>query len=560
MALNPLIFISATSTDLASARDLVAKILTMLGYTPIWQDIAGTDSGRLQEVLRTRINPCAAMIQLVGQRFGAEPPTPDPKFGRISYTQYEALYAESIGKQVTYIFLRPDFPTDPCEPEASELAGLQATYRSSLKDRGVLRHPASSEVELENRILRIRDELARIRAKMERDRRYLQAAGIIGLVFLGLIGWEVWHLRQATQNQGSVVEHIDAGVQQILSLPAPERADRLADSLASASAGDLVLLSKAGASSYQIQTAMARTVPGGKVTVGYSFFDNSRNNLAAIEWFKAALKAGLDPNYLLPDPYWEFRSLLNNALLAANASAAIVLLDAGASPHQYENITRKIPPEPTFLFPYGALVSNSRLSLAEKHQIADAFRRCGACYFQDAPPSENQQFFYESHSGINDSEQQIGFKLENTLTISQQPDSWLFRVALARGQNDWVNFIHTMPRTVVPSTESHCTVEPFEVRYFLGIYRDNAYFMATAPLNHHYLIEVARSQIHWTLYAYTSEEAGKGFVIDETGKELDSSSYAEGWLTWNLTYDARNKEIVVDNYYHYKVAAFQRDQ
>jgi hypothetical protein len=39
---RPVIFISAVSRELRSARDLVAKTLIAMGYEPKWQDIAPT--------------------------------------------------------------------------------------------------------------------------------------------------------------------------------------------------------------------------------------------------------------------------------------------------------------------------------------------------------------------------------------------------------------------------------------------------------------------------------------------------------------------------------------
>ena len=82
MALGPFIFISATSSDLHSTRDVVAKLLTSMGYTPVWQDIAATDAGNLKQVLQSWIGPCAAVIQLVGFRYGGEPRQPDPELAR----------------------------------------------------------------------------------------------------------------------------------------------------------------------------------------------------------------------------------------------------------------------------------------------------------------------------------------------------------------------------------------------------------------------------------------------------------------------------------------------
>jgi len=97
MSPRPTIFISAVSKELRSARQLVANTLTFLGYEPIWQDIFGTETGDLRQMLRTQIDQSKGVVQLVGQCYGAEPPTPDPDFGRVSYTQYEALYARKKG-------------------------------------------------------------------------------------------------------------------------------------------------------------------------------------------------------------------------------------------------------------------------------------------------------------------------------------------------------------------------------------------------------------------------------------------------------------------------------
>jgi hypothetical protein len=110
MTNRPVIFISATG-DLRSARDLVRKVLYSMGFDPVRQDIAPVDGGELLEVLRKRLAPCAMMMMLVGQRYGAEPPRPTPEFGRGSYTQFEALEAERLGEKVIHHFLADSFPT-----------------------------------------------------------------------------------------------------------------------------------------------------------------------------------------------------------------------------------------------------------------------------------------------------------------------------------------------------------------------------------------------------------------------------------------------------------------
>ncbi len=208
MALRPRIFISAVSKELRSARQLVANTLQFLGYEPVWQDIFGTEQGDLREMLRKKIDACQGVIHLVGQCYGAEPPVPDEGFGRVSYTQYEALYARERamkegrrvwlrrllaaifarqrGMEVWSLVLRDDFPADPHDPEPEELARLQAAYRQDVKTDKHIFEILQSNEELEAAVLKIRSELDRLR----RSVRIWAAAVILLLILIaGLVGW-----------------------------------------------------------------------------------------------------------------------------------------------------------------------------------------------------------------------------------------------------------------------------------------------------------------------------------------------------------------------------------
>ncbi len=163
MSPRPTIFISSVSKELRGARQLVANTLTFLGYEPIWQDIFGTEGGDLRQMLRQQIDQSKGVVQLVGQCYGAEPMAPDEEFGRISYTQFEALYARKKGKKVWYLFMDETFPIDPHEPEPEELRQLQAAYRNSLKADTHLFHPLATREALEAGVLKLRDDLTQLR-------------------------------------------------------------------------------------------------------------------------------------------------------------------------------------------------------------------------------------------------------------------------------------------------------------------------------------------------------------------------------------------------------------
>ncbi len=165
MSTRPIIFISAVSQELRSARKLVADTLHALGYDPKWQDIAPTEAGDLRGVLRKWIDDSAAVLQIVGHCYGFAPKDADPKFGACSYTQYEALYARQQGKHVYYIFTDERHPTDGCGCEPTTLHELQEQYRLKVKGYGDLYHSTSSLDKTELLVRRMEDKLADLRAE-----------------------------------------------------------------------------------------------------------------------------------------------------------------------------------------------------------------------------------------------------------------------------------------------------------------------------------------------------------------------------------------------------------
>jgi len=102
---RPVIFVSAVSKELKSARQLVVNALSILGFDAETQETFGTEQGDLRGVLRQKIDGCKGVLQLIGKCYGAEPSVMDEEFGRVSYTQYEAHYAKKKGKKVWYLIL-----------------------------------------------------------------------------------------------------------------------------------------------------------------------------------------------------------------------------------------------------------------------------------------------------------------------------------------------------------------------------------------------------------------------------------------------------------------------
>jgi tetratricopeptide (TPR) repeat protein len=202
---RPTIFISAVSRELKSARQLVANTLTFLGYEPVWQDIFGTEQGDLRGMLRRQIDECKGVVQLVGYRYGAEPPTIDEQFGRVSYTQYEALYAKQRGKKVWYLVLDENFPTDTREPESDELRELQAAYRQRLKTESSLRYSLGSSEALETSVLKLRNDLSRLRRGVK---QWAAAVIVLLVILVGAVFLIESQQRQQNQQQNQQLNAI----------------------------------------------------------------------------------------------------------------------------------------------------------------------------------------------------------------------------------------------------------------------------------------------------------------------------------------------------------------
>jgi tetratricopeptide (TPR) repeat protein len=231
---QPSVFISCVSPEFGHTRSRVAEILTRLGYTPVIQEIFGTEPGDLRQVLRTKIDACEGLIQIVGQGYGGEPPTIDTAYGRVSYSQFEFLYARSQKKKTWLLFAgkactrdtpleRLDLPNDPADPNPTgyqaERQALQHSYCEQRRRDGHLYYDASSDPDLELKVERLRDELAGLRQPFKLWQKKVLGAFALGFVLLALIGGSVWWFgflqHHEFQQQHDEIQQISADTRHI---------------------------------------------------------------------------------------------------------------------------------------------------------------------------------------------------------------------------------------------------------------------------------------------------------------------------------------------------------
>jgi hypothetical protein len=106
MPLRKDVFISSTSADLGSYRQIVKDAMLSLGAYPIEQTNFPTDYRKMEEVLERRLDPCDAVIHLAGFHYGGEP-RPAPGIPRRSWTM--GIPSRNGGRQTEAVipFPRP---------------------------------------------------------------------------------------------------------------------------------------------------------------------------------------------------------------------------------------------------------------------------------------------------------------------------------------------------------------------------------------------------------------------------------------------------------------------
>jgi len=128
----PRIFVSATSKDLKTARQLVSEGLRKMECLPIVQDDFPPDYKSVRDMLRAKIGKCDAVVHLVNFYYGAEPMPIPAESERRSFMQLEYEIANELGLPCYAFLCGEDFPFDAHEPEP-ELRAVFDNPKSALE-------------------------------------------------------------------------------------------------------------------------------------------------------------------------------------------------------------------------------------------------------------------------------------------------------------------------------------------------------------------------------------------------------------------------------------------
>lgn len=139
------VFVSGVSSEFQSSRLLVRDDLLTGSIHPVLQDhFAPEASKTVEQMLRQKIEPCAAVICLIGHAFGAHPvDRPDR-----SYTQMEFHIARELGKPVFRFLATDAFPPDKPSGDSDDQRRLQQAFRTALRETNECFSEFSNQVEL----------------------------------------------------------------------------------------------------------------------------------------------------------------------------------------------------------------------------------------------------------------------------------------------------------------------------------------------------------------------------------------------------------------------------
>ena len=195
---RPEVFVSATSADLRSCRQLVKEGLLTLGCVPVEQTNFPPDYRRVRDVLRSKIAGCDAVIHLAGECYGAEPARRDGVGPRRSYTQLEYDLARELHKPL-YVFLcDPAFAFDGHSPEDAEKHRLQQAHRAALSAGDNLRCEVGSRADLALRVRELQTSVERLTEELKKTRSWLGRGIAVGIALLVLLGGGLYWLNQRT--------------------------------------------------------------------------------------------------------------------------------------------------------------------------------------------------------------------------------------------------------------------------------------------------------------------------------------------------------------------------
>ncbi len=344
-------------------------------------------------------------------------------------------------------------------------------------------------------------------------------------------------------------------------------AGSVSSALASADLDVLDLFTKGGAEPGLLLEALGGTASDDR-TVAHVFFERAKSNSRATEWLRTALSNGLDPNATIKGSYYKREALVHAAVRAGNAGAVAALVEAGASPHGYQELFLTRYSNTRFHSPFGAIVDHDTMSEDEKKSLVELFLKHGGAVppVPDQPdgPTSQASDMTNLHNKL---QALLGRQPPLATDLRKQAHAVCQRAVARDKSTDWCALVSRTPlRTWAQGYRVDWRKNPaptppkayhdfhyLELLALLTIVDGKAYFLGSerdARRSTYDIVELSADGRLWRVYRYMGEQAGMGVCQ----KEPDGSVPRECWRRISMTYQPDKKQMMVENYYPYEIS------
>lgn len=324
----------------------------------------------------------------------------------------------------------------------------------------------------------------------------------------------------------------------------------VARAMASANVVDLDLFLEAGIG--------VGALTDGFIQAGRSFFERSQGNQEAIHWLNDAIAAGVDPNLTVESEHYGREGLISSAFGSGNIAAILTLLEAGASPHTYQDLHLSPYAIPRILFPYTYALSNDHWSEDQQAEVVRGLADAGAAL---VPPEEDAFSFEYHHIEQYKHLVEASERLNVSSAIlpagcAARSSTSICEKATAATNKDWCALAEKMPEYIVPGDSYDHRMTGFTIHQLLTVSQGKGYFLTTTPQGWdggYALLEVAANEQDWSIYRYMSPGAGLGHCkpfIDQEDYRPDDC-----WRRFSMRWEPDRSVVRLSDYYDYPALA-----
>lgn len=324
--------------------------------------------------------------------------------------------------------------------------------------------------------------------------------------------------------------------------------DGIARAMAAANVPDLDLFLRAGVRPGQLSEAFSQA--------GETFFERSRGDPEAMRWLRDALASGVDPNMTVPNDNYGREGIFAAAVRSGNHGAVLALLEAGGSPHPYQDLHLSPYALPRFLFPYAHVFNQSAWTAAEQAQVAGAVAAAGAVVVPPGPDAEGFRYSHrEQYTTVVEAAEE--FEIPTAIMPSgceARPLTTICETATRTTGTDWCALVAELPRRVVWNRSSY---DPrllgFDIHHLLTVVDGRGYVLATtlrANTGGYALLEIAADGRTWNLYRFMEPGAGLGHCRPLADQAEDFRP-DHCWRRFSMRWEPERSIVRLEDYYDY---------